>query len=172
MFYYTEFEGNLLQVEIIQNPTGATYVRMPDGREMQVDYATVLGEELITLLVDNQSHEVHVEPINAEHQYEVSLDGQMYQVKVLNERQYRLATLAPRQNLQTGEAFIKAPMPGLVTTVNVEVGQEVEKGQCVIVLEAMKMQNELRAPHAGTIKVIHVHSGQTVEQNKVLAVIE
>ncbi len=172
MFYYTEIEGGTLKIEIHQEPDGATYVRMPDGRQMRVDFDLALGEDLFSLLIDSQSHEVHIEPGETISDCEVTLDGQVYRVKVETERQHRLSALAPRQSAPTGEAQIKAPMPGLVSIVAVEVGQTVEQGQRVAVLEAMKMENELRAPRAGTVKAVNVLPGQTVEQNKVLAIIE
>ena len=102
----------------------------------------------------------------------MTLDGRVYTIGVETERQHRLNSLAPRQNLHTGEVQVKAPMPGLVSIVAVEVGQTVEQGQRIAILEAMKMENELRAPRAGTVKALNVQPGQTVEQNKVLAVIE
>lgn len=172
MFYYTEIGDSTYKVEIYQDPEGTTYVRVADGPEMKVDFDVALGEDLFSLLVDNHSHEIHIEPGDKSSDYEVTLDGQIYQVKVETERQHRLAALVPRQQIHTGEIHVKAPMPGLVTIVAVEVGQVVEQGQRVAVLEAMKMENELRAPRAGTIKVVNVQSGQTVEQNKVLVVIE
>ena len=71
----------------------------------------------------------------------------------------------------TGEARVYAPMPGLVLGVPVEMGASVTLGQTVVVLEAMKMENDLAAPRAGTIKEIKVSKGQTVNQGDVLVVI-
>jgi biotin carboxyl carrier protein len=172
MLYYSQINGDSLKVEIVTDPEGATHVKLPDGREMQVDFQPALGEDLFSVLVDSQSHQVHIEPGEYRGEYEVTLDGQVYLVNVETERQHRLNSLAPRTNLQTGEISVKAPMPGLVSIVAVEVGQVVEQGQRIVILEAMKMENELRAPKAGTIKAVNVQPGQTVEQNKVLAVIE
>ncbi|NWJ98178.1 MAG: acetyl-CoA carboxylase biotin carboxyl carrier protein subunit [Chloroflexi bacterium] len=93
-------------------------------------------------------------------------------MKVETERQHRLSALAPRDNLLAGELVVKAPMPGLVTTIAVEIGQIVAKGDRLMVLEAMKMENELRSPKAGTVKTIHIEAGQTVEQNRPLLVLE
>jgi biotin carboxyl carrier protein len=172
MLYYSQVNGDSLKVEITADPEGATHVKLPDGREMQVDFQPALGEDLFSVLVDNRSHQVHIEPGETRGEYEVTLDGQVYLVNVETERQHRLNSLAPRQNLQSGEMPLKAPMPGLVSIVAVEVGQTVEQGQRIVILEAMKMENELRAPKAGTVKAVNVQAGQTVEQNKVLAVIE
>ena len=172
MKYYSEVEGQPLEIEIYSDTNGLTHVQLPDGRDWKVDFQPVLGEDLFSLLIEGQSHEVHVEAGEAPQQYEVSLDGQLYNIKVETDRQHRLAKLAPRQTVQTGEVLIRAPMPGLVTIIAVEVGQTVEVGQRIAVLEAMKMENELKTPKAGTVKSLNVQPGQTVEQNKILAVIE
>jgi len=172
MLYYTTYEGESLRIEIVNDPEGRTYVKLPDGRELAVNFEAVLGSDFFSLLVDNQSHEVYIEPGEERGDYGVTLDGQIYDVKVETERQHRLAALAPRTNVQTGEITLKAPMPGLVLIVAVEVGQAVEQGQRLVVLEAMKMENELRAPRAGTIKAIKIQAGQTVEQNRPLLIIE
>lgn len=172
MLYYTEVDGNQVKLEIYDTTDGLTVVKMPDGREYKVDFEAALGHDLYSLLIENQSHEVHIETNGEPSTYEVSLDGQAYKVKVESERQHRIANLRPKAAVQTGEIQIKAPMPGLVTIVAVEVGQAVEQGQRVAVLEAMKMENELRAVRAGVVKTINVQPGQTVEQNKVLVVLE
>lgn len=171
MLYYTEVDGQQTKFEVYTDTHGAVHVGLPDGRDLIVDVQTVLGTELYSLLIDGQSHEIHVEGGKGG-EYEITLDNHIYSVKVETERQHRIAALAPRNNAQTGEVQIKAPMPGLVTIVAVEVGQTVEQGQRVAILEAMKMENELRAPKAGTIKAVSVQPGQTVEQNKVLVILE
>jgi biotin carboxyl carrier protein len=71
-----------------------------------------------------------------------------------------------------GQASIAAPMPGRVVRVLVETGQEVAARQAVVVVEAMKMENELRAPRAGRVKEISVTAGMSVEAGRILAVIE
>ena len=172
MFYYVTTEEETLRIEVIDDPDGHTHVRLPDGREMKVDFKLLLGDDFFSMLIDNQSHEVYVEQGESRGDYRVALDDQMYDLKVETERQHRLAALAPRSNLQTGEFTVKAPMPGLVSIVSVEVGQTVEQGQRLVVLEAMKMENELRAPRAGTVKALNVQAGQTVEQNRALVVLE
>jgi biotin carboxyl carrier protein len=72
----------------------------------------------------------------------------------------------------SGEVAVKAPMPGLVVAVAATSGQEVKIGQGLIILEAMKMENELRAPRAGRVKAIRVSPGQVVDKDQVLVVIE
>ena len=69
---------------------------------------------------------------------------------------------------ESGEFHLKSPMPGLVVTIPVAEGQEVKKGQVLLILESMKMQNELKSPRAGTIGRIRVKSGESVEQKQTL----
>jgi biotin carboxyl carrier protein len=72
----------------------------------------------------------------------------------------------------TGDGRIKAPIPGQVTRVVVSVGDEVEQGEPLLVLEAMKMENEIRAPRSGRVKTLNVQAGQRVALNEVLAEID
>jgi biotin carboxyl carrier protein len=67
-----------------------------------------------------------------------------------------------------GEYHLKAPMPGLVVTISVEEGQEVKKGQVLLILESMKMQNELKSPRDGVVNRIKVKAGESVEQKQAL----
>lgn len=172
MIYYTEVDGNKLKIEVLDEADGQVRVKLPDGREILADVKSALGNDLFSLLLNNESHQVHLETTDTVSQYDVTLNGQLFEVKVETERQHRLAILVPQGQIHSGETQVKSPMPGLVSIIAVEVGQVVEQGQRIAILEAMKMENELRAPRAGTIKAILVKAGQTVEQNKVLAVIE
>ena len=98
------------------------------------------------------------------------MGGQIYEVVVEDERTRRLAGLKGNVAL-TGEAILKAPMPGVVVEVPVTTGQEVAQGDIVIVLESMKMQNEFKAPRAGTVHMIYVAAGDKVEQNDTMITI-
>jgi biotin carboxyl carrier protein len=103
--------------------------------------------------------------------YEILLAGQRFEVTIEDERTRMLAGLT-RAGVSSGAARIQAPMPGLVVNVLLEVGASVEQGQAVIVLEAMKMENDLVSPITGTIKEIKVGKGQTVDQGAVLVLVE
>jgi biotin carboxyl carrier protein len=172
MQYYVSYEDENISLEIIDDPDGHTRVRLPDGQELAVDFDLLQDPNFFSLLVNHESHEIYVETGESRGDYAVTLDGQRYSVRVETERQHRLAALAPRTNLHTGEITVKAPMPGLVSIVAVTPGQEVEQGQRLVVLEAMKMENELKAPRSGTVKAVNVQPGQTVEQNRALVVLE
>ena len=128
-----------------------------------------------SLLIADQSYEIFARRIlkpdeDDSQTYEISFAGQRFEVQVEDEREKTLAG-AVKSARDTGEAKVRAPMPGLVIGLPLEIGNKVERGQTVVVLEAMKMENDLAAPKAGTLKEIKVTTGQTVNQGDVLVVI-
>lgn len=129
-----------------------------------------------SLLVGEQSYDVFVRPLPPDpddagsQQVEVMLNGLPYVVSLQDERARALASLSKGAHI-SGDAAIRAPMPGLVSNVMAVEGEEVEKGQTVLVLEAMKMENDLASPRSGHVKSVRVTKGQTVNQGDVLAVI-
>ncbi len=137
-----------------------------DGEERHVDFLALDNQALYSLLIDNTSVEGLVREF--EGKYEVLMWGVLYNVKVMDEREQRLSTASTGFLPQGGEVIIRAPMPGLIIDVPVVVGQEVEAGQTLMILESMKMENELKAPRAGTVHMLNVKSGDSVEQNKSL----
>lgn len=129
-----------------------------------------------SLIVAGKSYDIFArrmtKPDEKESQtYEVHITGQRFEVKVEDERTKKLAGLV-RSGVHSGEASVQAPMPGLVINVSLEAGASVEEGQTVVVLEAMKMENDLASPIAGKLKEVRVSKGQTVEQGQVLVIIE
>ena len=82
------------------------------------------------------------------------------------------ATSLRRQPDPTGPAPLVAPMPGMIVRVNVQVGDAVQPGQGLVVMEAMKMENELRAPAAATVKAVHAQPGTAVEKGALLLELE
>jgi biotin carboxyl carrier protein len=131
-----------------------------------------------SLLIGGRSYDIYVRPVpqdetgagGAAQVFEISLAGQPYVVRLEDERAQKLAGLTGGSR-EHGEAAVIAPMPGLVTNIMAEVGQAVERGQTVVVLEAMKMENDLGSPRAGVVRSILVGKGQAVNQSQVLAVI-
>jgi biotin carboxyl carrier protein len=99
------------------------------------------------------------------------MDGDLYEVEVTDERSRRLANAFMAFGDTGGEVSIRAPMPGLIVRVAVEEGQAVSKGETLMILESMKMENELKSPRDGTIHRILVSAGENVEQNKVLVTV-
>jgi biotin carboxyl carrier protein len=102
--------------------------------------------------------------------FEVMLRGRHYDVSVIDPKRLRSTQTAGAHH--HGAAEIVSPMPGKIVRVLVESGAPVEAGAGIIVVEAMKMQNEMKAPKAGTVVSINVAEGATVNAGDVLAVIE
>jgi biotin carboxyl carrier protein len=141
-----------------------------DGTSHKVDLRSIDGEALYSIIIDGQSFEVFVDW--SEGAYYVMLEGERHVVHVEDERLRTLARLGGRVQPEQGELPVKAPMPGLVVKLVAEPGTQVKAGDGLVILEAMKMENEIRAPRSGAIKAIRVSPGQTVNKDQVLAIIE
>lgn len=102
--------------------------------------------------------------------FEVSLRGRSYDVNIVDPKRMRSGELAGAHH--HGSAEIVSPMPGKVVRVLVEAGKQVEAGDGIVVVEAMKMQNEMKSPKAGVVVSINAEVGATVNAGDVLAVIE
>ena len=94
--------------------------------------------------------------------------GDRWDVEVVDERTRHIRSLTAGSNTARGPTTLRAPMPGLVVRVLVQAGQEVPAGAGIVVLEAMKMENELKAPAAGVVGGIRVRAGEPVEKGQVL----
>ncbi len=149
---------------------GANNTVLVNGDAHSVDFRSIDGTTLYSLLMDNASWEVLAERTGDE--YRVLIDGELHVVDVQDERTRKLAKAEAKMGAPTGEIAIKAPMPGLVRGVTVNVGDAVAAKQGIVILEAMKMQNELRAPRAGVVKEVRVKEGEAVNQGQVLVVIK
>lgn len=137
------------------------------NRLYEIDFTAVSGQPVYSLLVDNKSFEAYIYPGNDD-ELHVFMLGRMYEVRVEDEREKRLRAQAGGNVAASGEFYLKAPMPGLVVSIPVEEGQKVEKGQVLLILESMKMQNELKSPRAGKVSRIRVKPGESVEQKATL----
>lgn len=104
--------------------------------------------------------------------YTLEIDGYKYTVEAIDERTRAIRDLTAKSAGASGPAPLKAPMPGLIVRVNVTVGDQVQVGQGLIVMEAMKMENELRTTVAGTVKAILVEPGKAVEKGALLVELE
>ncbi len=127
-----------------------------------------------SLLIGGKSYEILAHRVNkpdvAGYLYEVVIAGQRFEITVEDEREKMLKGTIHGTH-ESGEAMVRAPMPGLVLGLPMEAGSNVERGQTVVILEAMKMENDLASPITGKIKEIKVSKGQTVNQGDVLVVV-
>ncbi len=124
---------------------------------------------LYSLIVDNSSYEIHVE--QREGSYHVLLLGQLYTVEVEDEAARRAAKARPKRALEEGEIVIRSPIPGLIFDVSVAEGQKVQAGEILVIVEAMKMENELRAPRDGVVQATHIAPGDSVDKGQILVTI-
>jgi biotin carboxyl carrier protein len=161
MKYITTVEDKQYSIEIIDEK----HISI-DGKVLNIDFESVSGQPVYSLIVDGKSHEAYVQP--GDENWQVLLRGRLYPVAVEDEREKRLRAAAGGGVAETGEFHLKAPMPGLVVAVPVSDGQEVKKGDVLLILESMKMQNELKAPRDGKVSRIKVKAGESVEQKQAL----
>ena len=140
-----------------------------NGQSVHVDLQSMPETTMYSMIIDNLSHDVRIS--EGDGFYEVQVSGDIFQVVVEDERTRRLAGMRVAAGAITGEVHLKAPMPGVIIEVPVTKGQKVFKGDIVIVLESMKMQNEFKAPRDGEIHQIRVKPGDTVEQNNIMLTI-
>ena len=101
-------------------------------------------------------------------QWTLNLGGDRWEAEVIDERTRHIRSLTGAADQVRGPAALRAPMPGLVVRVVVEPGQEVSAGMGLVVLEAMKMENELKASAAGTVTAVRAQPGEAVEKGQVL----
>lgn len=139
-----------------------------DGSEFLVD-GKKTGFTNYSLIVDNRSFEVEMDV--KEDEYRVLVDGRNYHIDLIDERRVRLGGLQSGIQLQ-GRQNVAVPMPGKIIAVLVSEGDTVEKGQGLVIVEAMKMENEVRCPINGEVKEVRVKPGDAVEAGAVLAVVE
>jgi len=161
MKYITTLDGKEYNIEIIDEH----HISI-DGHVQEVDFESVSGEPVFSLIIDGKSYESYV--YEAEEGLQVLMRGRLYNLTVEDEREKRLRAAAGGGVAEAGEFNLKAPMPGLIAALLITEGQKVEKGQVILILESMKMQNELKTPKAGTIGRIRVKQGESVEQRQTL----
>ena len=161
MKYITTVEGKEYTVEVLDEKHVIV-----NGKSYEVDFESVSGQPVYSLILDGKSHESYI--ARGDENWQVLLRGRLYPVTVEDEREKRLRATAGGGVAENGEFILKAPMPGLVVAIPVNEGQEVKKGQVILILESMKMQNELKAPRDGVIQRVKVKAGESVEQKQTL----
>jgi biotin carboxyl carrier protein len=137
------------------------------GRALRASLSTRPGTPVRLLLLDGSPEALAVESAG-EGSWLLTRRGDRSEVEVLDERLRQIRVLAGAAAGTGGPAVLRAPMPGLVVRVEVEVGQRVDSGAGVVVLEAMKMENELRAAAAGVVRTVRVRAGEAVEKGQLL----
>jgi biotin carboxyl carrier protein len=144
-----------------------------EGVVHQVD-ARRFGGGNWSLIIDGQSYDVELEvagPNESEGAYNSLVRGRVVRLRMRDERRVRMAMTTKKFAL-TGPQTLTSPMPGKVVKILVAVGREVEEGQPLVIVEAMKMENELRSPKTGRVSAVMVAEGQGVEAGTKLVAVE
>jgi pyruvate carboxylase subunit B len=155
--------------EVTLGPEGASY----EGAAARVaELDEIAGTPIRMLRIGSQVHRVVVQRREGRGRYTLWIDGHRFEAEALDERTRAIRDLSAAGVGPAGPAPVRAPMPGLIVRINVKVGDVVHAGQGIVVMEAMKMENELRATAAGTVKSVEVRPGAAVEKGALLVALE
>lgn len=165
MKYIAVVEGIEYAVEI--DPDNRVFV---NDELVEVDLKRIGKLPVYSLLINNASREVVAEELPG-NDFRVIIGGDAMTVRVEDERWRRLRQ-AKGLDTAGGDLALKAPIPGLVVKVLIADGEQVHTGQSLVILEAMKMENDLRAPRAATVGHVKVKPGDRVEQGQVLLTLQ
>lgn len=165
------------QIECQRDETDPDLFHMTlDGKRYELN-ARKMPSQIVHILLENRSYDVDLERIakksdTLDGRIHVRVRGRVLRFEILDERRIKMKEAQGFRFDVGGVANIDSPMPGKVIKILVAEGDEVKEGQGIIVVEAMKMENELRAPKAGKIREIKVKEGDAVEMGARLAQIE
>ena len=143
-----------------------------DGQQVRAHLAELDGTPLLLVTIGKVTRRVLVRRGLARGQYTLWIDGFRYEVEAVDERTRAIRALSAAVSGPTGPLVLRAPMPGLILRVHVKTGDAVQVGESLVVIEAMKMENELRAPAAGTVRAVPARAGSAVEKGAVLVELE
>lgn len=162
MRYFVTVAGRTLEVELDGDTARV------DGREVRVDLAQLPGTPVRHLLLDGRSYPLTAQAGQGRGTWTVALDGHRFEAEVLDERTRAIRAMTARAAGALGPRPVRAPMPGLVTRIEIAAGDTVAAGQGLVIVEAMKMENELKAEAEGVVSRILVAAGQAVEKGAIL----
>ena len=164
MKYYATVDDNEYIIEVAGDEI------VVNGERYDIDFREVSGVGMVSLIINHHSLESIVEE-QEDGTSNVLIKGELYSVKVQDERAYRLAQARGLVQDVSGDAAVKSPMPGIIIATSVAVGDTVAKGEAIVILESMKMENELKCPRDGVVLSVGVAAGDSVEKGHVLVVI-
>jgi len=166
MRYTAIVGGEEKVVEVVPRESG--YRVTIGDRAIEVDAVHLQGLA-VSLIVGTRSYRCDIEP-GKDGKIAVLVNDTVHPLEILDERKLRLRRASGKFSLE-GPQRVDAPMPGKVTRVLVKVGDEVQEGQGLVVVEAMKMENELKSPKAGKVAELHAVEGAAVEAGAKLVVV-
>jgi biotin carboxyl carrier protein len=161
MKYVVLLDGQTIEVEVDGDRVTV------GGQTHSATMGIIAGTPLRQLLIDGRPLTLSVEAVGRG-QWVLTPKGERWEIEVLDERARHIRSLAGGGDHRRRPGVLKAPMPGLVVRVQVQPGEQVEAGAPLVVLEAMKMENELKAAAPGVVKAVRVTPGEAVEKGQVL----
>jgi biotin carboxyl carrier protein len=162
--YVTTIGGHTYHVEVIDE-----HHILLDGKPYEVDFTAIANQPVYSLLINGRSLEANA--FQTGEGWQVLLHGKMFEARVEDEQAVRARAVAHAAPETATDWLLRAPMPGLVVNITASTGAEIKKGAPLVILESMKMQNELRSQKDGTVKEIRIQPGQAVELHQVLVVV-
>lgn len=169
MKYHATSGGREHEVLVKENADGTLDLTLR-GQTTRVDVREISHGHLYSVLLGSRSHDVTVEP--CDEGLELHMDGRVLPFAVVDETTRELEKAGGAKKKNAGGGVVKAQMPGLVLSVSVKPGDEVEKGSVLLVLEAMKMQNEITATGPARVKSVRAVPGATVAAGDMLLELE
>ena len=167
MKYVVELNGQRKAVSV--EPDGVSLENEPP---LRAELSDIEDSPVRVIRIGTLVYRVVAQKKQGRGRYTLWVDGYRFETEALDERTRSIRDLSATSAGPTGPAPILAPMPGMIVRVNVKAGDPVEAGQGVVVMEAMKMENELRATAAGTVKSVEVSAGTAVEKGALLVALE
>lgn len=144
-----------------------------NGKEYVLDLLTSNNNKNLHLLFNNHSYFIEILDFDKESKiYKLGFNGNTFEVGIKDRFDQLLQSMGLDKLKSSKVNEIKAPMPGLVLSIKTNVGAEVKKGDSILILEAMKMENVIKSPSDGIIKSINVSEKQPIEKNQILITFE
>ena len=166
MIYVVEVNGHRYSVELRDGEV------VVDGELHRASLQTVSGTPVRIVTVGDAVHRMVLRERASRGRYRLWLDGHRYEAEALDSRARAIRDMQATSGRQAGPAPLVAPMPGLIVQLRVKVGDMIAAGDGLVVMEAMKMENELRAVAAGRVRAVHVSAGAVVEKGALLVELE
>jgi biotin carboxyl carrier protein len=164
MSYIVKIDDREYKLNI--NREGEYFRAFLNNKEIEAKIVSEYHNSQLSLIINNKMYNIIFESDN-----KITVNEEEYKAEVFDEQIHKLIKTSPEAALKK-ELTITVPMPGLVIEVEVKEGDQITLGQGLIVVEAMKMQNEIKAPRDGAVKKIFVKKGQTVNSRDKLLIIE
>ncbi|MEE9170680.1 MAG: acetyl-CoA carboxylase biotin carboxyl carrier protein subunit [bacterium] len=165
MKYQLEISGK--QYELLVKNQSSDLQLFFQGRPVQFDYEKIHDAGLYSLILNGRQYRVWIDQ-EASNSYRVILNNRSLSVSLQDERRMLRNAVSNEEQTNSGVTLVRAPIPGLIIDIEVETDQSVRAGDGLVIMEAMKMENEIKAPGAGKIGRIHVKQGDAIDKDSPL----